>query len=232
MLLREALAVDATVAREGIEFGVASREVAVGGQLLTLQGLGGTYDEIYLPLHGPHQAHNAAAALAAVEAFLGGAQDRLSIETVRAGFAAATSPGRLEVVRSSPPVLLDAAHNPAGARALAAALSDAFTFDPLVGVIAILADKDAAGILAELEPVLDRVVITASWSPRAMTPEALGALASEFFGEDRVTVEPGLVDAIAAATDLAEAAGDFGGVVITGSVATVGQARELLGGSR
>ena len=232
VLLREAVEVDATVAREGMEFGVRSREVAVGGQLLTLQGLGGIYEDVFLPLHGPHQAHNAVLALTAVEAFFGGGQDRLDPESVGAGFAAATSPGRLEVVRRSPTVILDAAHNPAGARALAAALNDAFTFDRLVGVVAILADKDAVGVLGELEPVLDHVVITASASPRALAAQVLGQLAVEIFGADRVSIELSLVDAIAAATDLAEAGGEFGGVVVTGSVTTVGQARDLLTGDR
>lgn len=232
ILLREAVEVDATVAREGLEFGVLRREVAVGGQLLTLRGLGGDYEELFLPLHGAHQAHNAALALAAVEAFLGGGQGRLDPEIVRAGFAEVTSPGRLEVVRRSPTVLLDSAHNPAGARALAEALGDAFTFDRLIGVIAILSDKDVAGVLGELEPVLDQVVVTASTSPRAMSADELAELARGIFGAERVTVEQSLVDAIDAGIRMAEEVGELGGggVVITGSVATVGEARALLTG--
>lgn len=131
VLLRRAVEVDATVAREGLEFGVLRRDVAMGGQLLRLQGLGGVYDEVFLPLHGAHQAHNASCALAAVEAFFGGKQ-QLDADVVRQAFATVTSPGRLEVVRRGPTVLLDAAHNPAGARATAEALTEAFTFTRLV----------------------------------------------------------------------------------------------------
>jgi dihydrofolate synthase/folylpolyglutamate synthase len=232
VLLREAVLVDATVAREGLEFGVMRREVAVGGQLLTLRGLGGgEYEDVFLPLHGAHQAHNASLALAAVEAFLGGGRGSLDAEVVRAGFADATSPGRLEIVRRSPTVVLDAAHNPAGAQALAAAVADSFAFDHLIGVIAILADKDAVGVLSALEPVLDQVVVTASSSPRALPVADLAALAREIFGTDRVTVEPRLADAIETAIGMAEESGDLGGhgVLITGSVATAGEARALLG---
>jgi dihydrofolate synthase/folylpolyglutamate synthase len=232
VLLREAVLVDATVVREGLEFGVMRREVAVGGQLLTLRGLGGgEYEDVFLPLHGAHQAHNASLALAAVEAFLGGGRGSLDVEVVRAGFADATSPGRLEIVRRSPTVVLDAAHNPAGAQALAAAVADSFAFDHLIGVIAILADKDAVGVLSALEPVLDQVVVTASSSPRALPVADLAALAREIFGTDRVTVEPRLADAIDTAIGMAEESGDLGGhgVLITGSVATAGEARALLG---
>lgn len=117
VMLKKAVEVDATVAREGMEFGIVSREIAVGGQLLTLRGLGGEYDNIFLPLYGAHQAHNAVVALAAVEAFFGiGAEQArsLDVEAVRKAFLSVLSPGRLEVVRSSPTVVLDAAHNPAG----------------------------------------------------------------------------------------------------------------------
>ena len=132
------------------------RQVAIGGQVLQLQGLGGVYSDVYLPLHGEHQAHNAAVALAAVEAFFGaGAQRQLDVEAVRAGFAAVTSPGRLERMRSAPTVFIDAAHNPAGAAALAQTLAEEFDFRFLVGVVSVMADKDVGGILAALEPVFD-----------------------------------------------------------------------------
>ena len=159
VLLRRASEADATVAREGLEFGVRSRVPAVGGQMLTIAGLAGTYDELFLPLLGAHQAHNAAVALAAVEAFLGGARGALDVEVLRAGFAKMSSPGRLEVVRRAPAIVLDAAHNPAGALATAAAIQEAFTFDRLVGVVGLMADKDARGVLEALEPVLAEVVV-------------------------------------------------------------------------
>jgi dihydrofolate synthase/folylpolyglutamate synthase len=229
-LLQRAVSVAAPVAREGMEFGVRQREVAVGGQLLSLQGLHGEYEEVYLPLHGEHQAHNAAVALAAVEAFLGGADGaQLSLDSVRAGFASARSPGRLEVVRRSPTIVLDAAHNPHGAAALAAAIEEAFTFETLVGVVAAMADKDVRGVLEALEPVLHEVVVTASASARAMSPAQLFEIAEEVFGTGRVHVENSLGAAIETAITLAEADAGFGsGVLVTGSVVTVGQARALL----
>jgi dihydrofolate synthase/folylpolyglutamate synthase len=193
--------------------------------------LSARYDEVFLPLYGEHQARNAACALAAVDAFLGTAdRDALDTEVVRAAFAGASSPGRLEVVRRSPTVLLDGAHNPAGAGALTAALQDAFTFDRLVGVIAMLDDKDAAGVLAELEPVLTSAVVTTNGSPRAMSAMALADVARDVFGEDRVEVRERLDDAIDLAITEAEADAAFGGagVIVTGSIVTVGEARHLL----
>jgi dihydrofolate synthase / folylpolyglutamate synthase len=237
VLLAQAVSSDAAVAREDSEFAVLARQIAVGGQLLELQGLGGAYTEIFLPLHGEHQAHNAVVALAAVEAFFGaGAQRQLDIDTVRAGFAAVSSPGRLERLRSAPTVFIDAAHNPAGAAALAQALQEEFDFRFLVGVVSVMADKDVDGILAALEPALDQIVVTHNGSPRALEPEALAIRAEERFGPERVITAATLPDAIETATALVEEAGGedsagFGGVgiVITGSVYTAGAARTLFG---
>ena len=228
--------VGATVAREGIEFGVLQRDIAVGGQRLALQGLGGAYSEIFLPLHGAHQARNAALALAAAEAFFGAGGNRsLNIDAVRDAFATVTVPGRLERVRAVPSVFLDGAHNPHGARALAAALREEFAFRRLVAVVGMMRDKDARGILAELEPAVDEVVLTAASSSRAMHVDDLAAAAWEVFDDSRVVIEQRLPDAIDTAIALATAAdGDSDrvsgvGVVITGSVAMVGQARTLFG---
>ena len=230
VLLRRAGEVDATVAREGLEFGLRSRTPAVGGQVLTVAGLAGTYDDLFLPLLGAHQAHNAAVALAAVEAFLGGARGALDVEVVRAGFAAMSSPGRLEVVRRAPTIVLDAAHNPAGARATADAVAEAFTFDRLVGVVGLMADKDARGVLEALEPVLAEVVLTQAATPRAMDADALAAIAVDVFGGDRVEVAPRLDDALDAAVASAESGDLLGaGVLVVGSVILAGQARTLLG---
>ncbi len=235
-LLRRVADVDASVARAGEEFGVLSREIAVGGQLLRLQGLGGVYDEVFLPLHGRHQAANAAVALAAAEAFLGaGANNQLDPDSVRHAFASVTTPGRLEPVRSAPTVLLDAAHNPHGANALATALIEEFDFRRLVAVVGVMADKDAHGILTELEPVVAEVVLTANSSPRSMPVDDLAAVARDVFGPDRIIVEPRLDDAIETAVALAEEVGEPGaplsgaGVLVTGSVVTVGEARALFG---
>jgi len=239
VLLRRVAEVDATVAREGVEFGVLRHEVALGGQLLALQGLAGVYEEVFLPLHGSHQAGNAACALAAVEAFLGArAGDAgaggLDPDLVRAAFADVDSPGRLEVVRRHPTVLVDAAHNPAGAEALAEALAESFGFARLVGLVGVMADKDAEGILAALEPVLDEIVVTRSASPRAMPVADLAAIAGEIFGAERVHPAAQAVDALDLAIELAEAntpaAGPAGaGVVATGSITVAAEIRVLSG---
>ncbi|MEV4923967.1 bifunctional tetrahydrofolate synthase/dihydrofolate synthase [Streptomyces roseoverticillatus] len=234
VLLKRAVDVDATVAREGMEFGVVSREVAVGGQLLTLRGLGGEYPELFLPLYGAHQAHNAAVALAAVEAFFGiGSQHArtLDIDTVRRAFAQVSSPGRLEVVRRSPTVVLDAAHNPAGAQVTAEAVTEAFGFSRLIGVVGASADKDVRGLLEAFEPVFAEIVVTRNSTPRSMDPDELAAIAVEVFGAERVQVEPRLDDALEAAITLAEEESEFSGagVLVTGSVITAGEARLLLG---
>ena len=148
--------------------------------MLSLQGLRARYDEVFLPLYGAHQAQNAAVALAAVEAFLG--DEPLGDDLVREAFARATSPGRLEIIRRSPMILLDAAHNPHGAEAAAAALEDSFAFSPLVGVVGVMADKDVEGVLAALEPHLAHVVCTQNSTARALPAAELAAVAREVFG--------------------------------------------------
>ena len=228
VILRRVAEVGAELAVEGVHFGVTARAVALGGQLLTIEGLGGTYDDVFVPLHGAHQASNAACALVAVEAFLGGGSRQLDVEAVRTGFALADSPGRLEVVRRSPTIVLDGAHNPGGVAALVAALEEAFAFDRLVGVVAVLSDKDVHAMLTLLEPVLTDVVVTTNRSPRALPADDLARAAVSVFGPDRVVVEPSLLDAVDAAVALADEAGEGAGVVVTGSLYTVGEARTLL----
>ncbi len=232
VLLHRCVEVGATVAREGLEFGVVDRRTAVGGQLVSLQGLAGRYDEVFLPLHGAYQAQNAACALAAVEAFLGGGTGSLDPEAVRQGFADVSSPGRLEVVRSSPTVLVDAAHNPHGMAATVSALGDAFSFTYLVAVVACLADKDARAMLEVLEPAVSAIVVTESSSPRRLPVEELRAIAEELFGDERVHVEDRLDDALDLAISLADGEAAYGGVgvLVTGSVVTAGEARTLLSG--
>ncbi|MFB9909312.1 bifunctional tetrahydrofolate synthase/dihydrofolate synthase [Allokutzneria oryzae] len=236
VLLKRCVEVDATVARQGMEFGVLEREVAVGGQMLRLQGLSGVYDEIFLPLHGEHQAKNASLALAAAEAFFGAGPDRqLDAEAVRVAFGGVSTPGRLERVRSAPAVLVDAAHNPHGARALAATISSEFAFRRLIAVVGVMRDKDAYGILSELEPVVSEVVLTQNSSPRAMDADELAGIARSVFGEDRIVVEPRLEDAVEVGVQLAEETDSpdevlsGGGVLITGSVITAGDTRALFG---
>ncbi|GGP86541.1 bifunctional folylpolyglutamate synthase/dihydrofolate synthase [Streptosporangium pseudovulgare] len=229
VLMRRAAEVGATVAREGLEFGVLGRELAVGGQLLHLKSLKGTYDEVLLPLYGAHQASNAACALAAVEALTAGSEP-LDPELVRQAFLQVTSPGRLEVVRRGPTVLVDAAHNPGGIQATLDGVQESFGFDKLVGVVAMFADKDVAGILELLEPMMDEIVVTRNSSPRSMDVDELAALAEEIFDPDRVHRADRLDEAIDRAIAIADEAGEFGGagVLITGSVVTAGDARLLL----
>lgn len=232
VILEKAVEADAAVARLGLEFGVVESTIAVGGQQLTLRGLGGEYSDIFLPLSGAHQAENAAAALAAVEAFFGASSERsLDIDTVREGFATVESPGRLERMRSAPTVFIDAAHNPHGARALGAALDRDFEFRRLIGVLGVLGDKDARGILENLEPYFHEVVCTQNTSERALDAYELAEFAQEVFGDERVHVSETLPQAIELAIELAEDTDvqSGSGVVITGSVVTAGEARTLFG---
>ncbi|MBO3087585.1 bifunctional folylpolyglutamate synthase/dihydrofolate synthase [Cellulomonas dongxiuzhuiae] len=219
----------ARVVREDVDISVVDRQVAVGGQLVALRGLGGVYTDVFLPLYGEYQAHNALLALVATEALLtGGAA--LDGSVVEAAFADVTSPGRLEVVRSSPTVLVDAAHNPAGAEALADAVAEAFDFTRLVGVVGVMADKDPEGILAALEPLLAEVVVTQASTSRALDADDLAEIAIDVFGEDRVHVAARLPDAIDLAVQRAESEVEHGaGVLVTGSVLLVAEVRVLLG---
>lgn len=232
VLLAAAAERGARVLREGVDLEVVERRVAVGGQVMDLRTPGGLYTGVFVPLHGEHQAHNAVLALSAVEVMLRGV-GTLEAAPVEAAFADTRSPGRLEVVRTSPTVIVDAAHNPHGAEATVAALSEAFAFERLVGVVAILADKDAEQILAALEPALDEIVVTRSSSDRALDVAELAEVAVDVFGEDRVHTAERLDEAIARAADLAEQ-GTGGsptgaGVLVTGSITVVAEARILLG---
>lgn len=224
----------ARIVAQGYGLEIVDRQVAVGGQLISLRTPAATYTDIFLPLHGEHQSQNALLALAAVEAFLGGGA--LPGEVVEAGFAAVTSPGRLELVRSSPTVIVDAAHNPAGTRALVAAVEEAFSFSRLVAVVGVMADKDADAIFAELEPFVDEVVVTQFTSMRAMDPDALARIARDTFDADDVHVAESLPDAIALAVDRAEQAQVDGiasgtGVLAVGSVFLAAEVRALFGHS-
>ena len=221
------------VLREGIDIAVASRHIAVGGQLVDLKTPAGLYTEIYLPLHGAHQAHNALLALAATEALItGGAA--LPGEIVEAAFFNVDSPGRMEVVRSSPTIVIDAAHNPAGIDSLVAGLAEVFDFGRLIGVVGILADKDAEGVLTQLEPILSEIVISRVSSGRSYEVDELTEIAIDVFGEDRVHSAERLDGALDIAVTLAESEDTIGvgtgiGVVVTGSALLAAEARILLG---
>ncbi|CAN2211425.1 FolC Folylpolyglutamate synthase [Candidatus Nanopelagicaceae bacterium] len=227
-LLKRAATMGADVAREGIEYSVLSRSLAVGGQLISIQGASDTYEDIFLPLHGKHQASNAAAALVAVEAFFG--DQELDIEAVRAGFANVTSPGRCEVVHREPTIILDAAHNPHGAAAIAETVQSEFTFDEVIGVVAPMGDKDIHGILLELEQVMDSVIVTANSSTRSTPVDKLEMIAIEIFGADRVFSDESLEKALdrAIKDSVRPLSDDSVGILVTGSVVTVGEARSYL----
>ncbi len=219
---------------EGVEFGVEARTVAVGGQLVTLQGIAGRYEDLLLPLHGAHQAENAAVAVAALEAFFGG-DKALEQELLQEAFAAVTSPGRLEVLRTAPTIIVDAAHNPEGIRVSAEAIHEAFSFTKLVVVVGVLREKDAEEILRQLKDSLGELAgeycFTQSNSPRAVPAEDLAELAIDLgFGEDNIHVADKLDDALEWAVERAEANDDLaGGVLVTGSITLVADARILLG---
>ena len=219
---------------EGVEFGVESRTVAVGGQMVTIQGIAGRYPDLLVPLHGAHQAQNAAVAVAALEAFFGGEKE-LSFDVLQEGFAEVTSPGRLEVVRTAPTIVVDAAHNPDGVKVSAAALQEAFTFTRLVPVVGILKEKDAEEILRQLKESLggmaEEYCFTQSNSPRAVPAAELAELAVDLgFGEENIHIAEKLDDALEWAVERAEANDDLsGGVLVTGSITLVAEARILLG---
>jgi dihydrofolate synthase / folylpolyglutamate synthase len=225
--------VGATMVVEGVDFGVIETLTAVGGQQLVIQGAAARYDDLFLPLHGEHQAHNLALAIAAVEAFLGG--KALPADVVAEAVGVVTAPGRLEVVRRSPTVVLDAAHNPHGMAATVQAVQSAFSFSPLIGVVGVMADKDIVPMLELLDPVLTTIVCTQNSTSRSMRATDLADAAESVFGPDRVLVAARLDDALERAIALAETAEGYeeafgsGGVLVTGSVITVGEARVLLG---
>jgi len=225
--------VGATMVVEGVDFGVIETLTAVGGQQLVIQGAAARYDDLFLPLHGEHQAHNLALAIAAVEAFLGG--KALPADVVAEAVGVVTAPGRLEVVLRSHTVVLDAAHNPHVKAATVQAVQSAFSFSPLIGVVGVMADKDIVPMLELLDPVLTTIVCTQNSTSRSMRATDLAEAAESVFGPDRVLVAARLDDALERAIALAETAEGYeeafgsGGVLVTGSVITVGEARVLLG---
>jgi len=229
VLLAKAVEKAAIVHREGVEFGVGKREIAVGGQQITLQGIHGSYPDIFLPLYGAHQASNAALALATVEAFVG---VKLDDDLVQRAFANVRSPGRMEVLYRDPTVIVDAAHNPHGAKALAATLKSEFDFESIFGVLAILGDKDVMGYLLEIEPIIDRLVVTRNSSERALQVDQLEAMAIQIFGRDRVFVESDLKSAITYAMEqctlVNQVSEGISAVVILGSVVTAGESKAIV----
>ena len=229
VLMAQVAKVAAIPFREGVEFSVANRAIAVGGQLIAINGLYGLIEDIFLPLYGAHQANNAAVALAAVEAFAG---VQLDSELVRSAFSKVRSPGRCEVIHRDPTVIIDAAHNPHGAKAIATTINSEFDFETVIGVVAVLGDKDAAGILAELSQVVDYLVVSQSSSARALPANDLAQIAKQFFAPEQIEVIPELRGAITYATEKANLSNQVNdgvsAVLITGSVVTAGEARAIV----
>ncbi|WP_453983945.1 bifunctional folylpolyglutamate synthase/dihydrofolate synthase [Brevibacterium casei] len=215
---------------EDRNFRLLERQRAVDGQLISVQGLRDVYSDLFLPLHGEHQAHNAAVALVAAETFLGDEDKPLDRDTVAEGLSHVTSPGRAELVRTGPAVLVDGAHNPDAARVLADTIAEAFDFDYTVIVLGMLADKDVHGVLEALHRSADAFVVTAPVSDRALEVDTLAEAAREWVDEDAVLTAPDLNAALMKAFDLVEAsAAERPGVIVTGSLYTVAEARVLLG---
>jgi dihydrofolate synthase/folylpolyglutamate synthase len=221
-LERAAEMTESILSVQGTHFAVQKTVLAVGGQAVSIRGIAGRYDDVFLPLFGDHQAQNAAVAVAAVESFIGGGDLALGPDNVAEGLGTASSPGRLQVIGHDPSVLIDAAHNPAGAESLSEALLSYFSFTSVTLVLGIVADKDAAGIIRALDSVVDRVIVTQSHSERATPAAELGALAVELLGPDRVTVEPVLSEAVDLARRIAST-DPTGAVVVTGSITLLGE---------
>lgn len=217
---------EAHVAIERVDFAVESTTVAVGGQVVDLRGRAGRYEGVYLPLYGDHQAQNAAVAVAAVESFLGDGTRPLAPDVVADGLGSVTSPGRLQLVGIEPTVLVDAAHNPHGAAALAAAVQEYFDFDEIAVVVGVLADKDAHGIVAELAPIATRFLVTRSTSERSIEVDELAALVATVAGDAATEAFGYESDALSAARAWAAEAPKRA-VLVTGSITLVGDVIRL-----
>lgn len=211
---------------EGEGFALESTTIAVGGQVIDVRGIAGRYTELFLPLFGDHQAQNAAVAIAAVESFLGAGSQALDHDVLAEGLATATSPGRLQLLGTDPTVLIDAAHNPHGAKALAAALDTYFDFRELVIVMGILTDKDAHGIVDALAPHAARLHITQSHSDRAISADVLADQVEEWVHEAQ-RLEFDTLDAALAEARAWAAEAEGRAVLVTGSITLIGEAIEL-----
>ncbi|MFZ7088164.1 bifunctional folylpolyglutamate synthase/dihydrofolate synthase [Curtobacterium sp. RRHDQ10] len=226
---------EASLAVAGTDFRLESDTPAVGGQLITVRGVAGRYDDLFVPLFGAHQAENAALAIAAVESFLGRGSQPLDQDVLSEGLAAASSPGRLQPIATGPTIVVDAAHNPHGAQALAQALPVAFPSSHVVGVVGILEGKDARGVIRALAPVVETFVVTTPPGDRAMSADEFARIAVDEVGSDRVVVEPDVAAAVAEARTLAEDAdaeaadGDTPAIVlVSGSIVLIGQVMDLV----
>ena len=226
VLKSKAAATGELFAAYGVEFEVTESTPDLLGQKVSIRTLAGNYEDLNLPVHGFYQAENAALAIAAVEAFLGGGKQRIMDDVVRAAFADFSSPGRLQVVSREPLTILDAAHNPSGAESLVRALKENFGSPYVVAVISILSEKDARGLLEMIDGSVVEVIITQSASARAIPVDALAEIARDVFGADRVKVQPNPQWALAEAA-LALPDGQKSAILVTGSITLVGEVLAL-----
>ena len=201
----------------GQDYSLPEVKTAVGGQLLTIRSPVSSYEELFVPLFGAHQAENAATAVMAAEAFLG---TELHDDALREAVGGVTSPGRLEVVSRHPLVILDGAHNPDAARRLAEALGDAFVWQRLHLVVAVLGTKDVGGILAPLVSRVSVAYACANSNPKSLSPDRMRA-ACEAEGIAAIEV-PTVAHALDAAVDHAS---EDDLILVTGSLYTVADAR-------
>jgi dihydrofolate synthase/folylpolyglutamate synthase len=221
VLIERASSVADAWAEAGVNYEVLECHQEGFGQRFSVRSLAATYQDLFIPLLGVHQVENAALAIAAIEAFMGGGNQPINQDFLRSAMADATSPGRLQVISREPLVILDAAHNPHGAKSLAQSLVDNFGAPYTVAVLGVLADKDATGIFEALDDVVTGVVITQSSSTRAIPADELGSIASQVFGADRITVIANPIEALAAAQEMLP--NDFkAAVVVAGSISLVG----------
>jgi len=226
VILATAIEHNAPIMREGIELDVLERSVGVGGQQLTIANPYGTHADLFLPLFGKHQASNAAVALTAVEAFV---DRQLDNELVQEAFSEFSSPGRLQVLKRNPTIVIDAAHNPAGIRATKQGIEESFKFDNLILILAFMADKDIEEILKELTGFAQVVVLTQTKSARAMSTAALEKQVKNISGfAARIEVSDNSDEALMKSIQIANELGNSAGIIALGSVVLAGEIASIL----
>jgi len=226
VILATAIENNAPIMREGIELDVLERSVGVGGQQLTIANPYGTHADLFLPLFGKYQASNAAVALTAVEAFV---DRQLDNELVQEAFAEFSSPGRLQILKRNPTIVIDAAHNPAGIRATKQGIEESFKFDNLILILAFMADKDIEEILKELTGFAQVVILTQTKSARAMSVTALENQVRNISGfADRIEVSNNSDEALKKSMQVASESGNSAGIIALGSVVLAGEIASIL----
>ena len=228
IILAKAMENNSPIMREGIELDVLERSVGIGGQQLTIANPYGTHSELFLPLFGKHQASNAAVSLTAVEAFL---DRQIDHDLVQEAFAEFSSPGRLQVLKRNPTIVIDAAHNPAGIKATKQGITESFQFDNLILILAFMGDKDVNQILEELKGFAQVVILTQTNSARALSVVDLAKKVkniSQF--ATRIESSDNSSEAIKLAMNIAKDLGNSAGIIALGSVVLAGEIGLLIKG--